>query len=293
MLSSKADEPHPPASLAKMMTLYLVFDGLDRGRFAFDSRWRVSRRAASQPPSKIHLSVGERVSVQDLVAAIVVKSANDAAVTIAEGIAGTENRFARLMTATARRLGMHHSRFVNATGLDRAGQMTTARDMALLARAVLRHFPAHYVQFGRTHMRYRGRYYRTSNRLLRRHWPVDGMKIGYTTRAGYSFVASAQLGERRILAVILGEPSAHARFTQAERLITTGFTRARGNQLRYAQRNGRLRTVRAFSTIDLLRDKTIRVALRQNRRPQTNGVVEAGAPPLLCVVAPARPSGCD
>lgn len=252
LLSSRADAPHPPASLAKLMTLYLVFDGLKRRRITLDTRLRVSRAAARQAPSKIYLSVDEKVRVRDLIDAVVVKSANDAAVVLAEGIAGNEHRFAWLMTATAQRLGMRNTRFRNATGLDRRGQVTTARDMARLAQAILRNYPEYYSHFGRARMQYRGRSYRTSNRMLRRNWQVDGMKIGYTTRSGYSFVASAKVGNRRVLTVVLGESSANARFSRTARLLRLGFARSKGSQARYRRLNGRLKTASAFDALKLL-----------------------------------------
>lgn len=275
LLSSRADAPHPPASLAKLMTLYLVFDGLKRRRFKLDTRLRVSRAAARQPASKIYLSVGEKVRVQDLINAVVVKSANDAAVVLAEGIGGTEQRFAWLMTATARRLGMRNTRFRNATGLDRRGQVTTARDMARLAQAILRNYPEYYANFARARMQYRGRHYRTSNRMLRQHWQVDGMKIGYTTRGGYSFVASAKVGNRRVLTVVLGESSARARFSRTARLLRIGFARARGNQARYVRLNGRLKTASAFNALKLLDSGAARLAQRDG--------IDAGVAPAAAV----------
>lgn len=260
LLSANADRPHPPASLSKMMTLYLVFDGLADRRFSLDTKWRVSRRAILQPASKLYLSLDERISVRDVISAIVVRSANDAAVVAAEAIAGSERRFAWLMTATARRLGMTRSRFRNATGLDLPGQMTTARDMARLARALLQHHPEKFAYFRQADMRYRGRYYRTANKFLRGHWAIEGMKIGYTTRSGYSFVATARMGGRHLISVALGEPTANARYSRAARLFRVGFARSRGNQGRYARQNGTLTSIREFSALDILDRYGIRVA---------------------------------
>jgi D-alanyl-D-alanine carboxypeptidase len=216
------DAQRHPASLTKIMTLHLVFEAVDRGQISFDTELMVSRNAARTPPVKMGLRAGQRVSVDTLVQAVAVRSSNDAAVVLAEGLAGSEAAFAARMTDKARSLGMRQTVFRNATGLPNEDQVTTARDMAKLAHATLRTFPQHYHYFGQPS--FRGR--KSTNALLSRP-DVDGFKTGYTRASGYNLVISATRSvdgkPRRIIAVILGGASTDSRNAHMVELIDRGF----------------------------------------------------------------------
>ncbi len=221
-----ADRRNYPASLTKMMTLYLVFEALDSGRLRPDRKLVVSRVAAGRSPSKLGLRRGQRISVRDVVRALVTKSANDAATVIAEALGGTERGFARAMTRKARALGMKRTVFRNASGLPNWQQFTTARDMTILARALLRDFPHHYGNFSLRSFRYRGRTYRSHNRLLGSYAGADGIKTGYTRASGFNLVASAKRGGRRLIGVVMGANSGRWRDRRMARLLDRGFAMA-------------------------------------------------------------------
>jgi D-alanyl-D-alanine carboxypeptidase len=222
----KAHRPemrHYPASLTKMMTLYMVFDALAGGELHLDDRMYVSPHAQQMPPTELGLRAGDRIEVETAIKALVTKSANDAAVVIAEHLAGTEWDFAMAMTRTARRLGLDDTKFRNASGLPHPYQVTTAQDMAVLARALIDDYPGYYKYFSLKRMRYQGRVYRNHNNLLGRYDGVDGIKTGYIDAAGYNLVASAKRDGRRVIAVALGGRSAAARDRRVAELLDVGF----------------------------------------------------------------------
>lgn len=219
----RADRRHYPASLTKMMTLYMVFDALASGALHLDEQMYVSPHAEEMPPTQLGLHAGERISVETAIKALVTKSANDAAVVIAEHLAGTEWDFAMDMTATAKRLGLDDTKFRTASGLPHPYQVTTAQDMAVLARALIDDFPGYYKYFSLKRMRYQGRVYRNHNNLLGRYDGVDGIKTGYIDAAGYNLVASAKRDGRRLIAVALGGRSAAARDRRVANLLDAGF----------------------------------------------------------------------
>jgi D-alanyl-D-alanine carboxypeptidase len=221
-----ADRRQQPASLTKMMTLYLAFDAVESGQLSLDQRVRVSRHAARQPPSKLYLKAGQRVSIRSLIRASAIKSANDAAVALAEAISGSEAAFARLMTAKARQLGMRNTTFRNANGLTERGHLSTARDMAILGRHLFFDFPEYYNIFSRKTDRAAGKRVWTTNRLLSSYRGADGIKTGYTRAAGYNLVASARRGNKRIIAAILGGKSSRWRNARMAQLLDKGFARA-------------------------------------------------------------------
>lgn len=208
-----------PASLTKIMTLYLVFEALDRGTLSLGQTVTVSAVAARTPPVSMGLKPGQAVSIDTLIQAVAVRSANDAAVVLAETLSGDETRFADVMTAKARSLGMRQTIFRNANGLPHPEQITTARDMAKLAHATMREFPHYYHYFGQES--FRGA--RNTNRLLTRRDDVDGFKTGYTRASGYNLVISAVRDDRRLIAVVLGGASSGARNTHMSDLIDRGF----------------------------------------------------------------------
>lgn len=199
-----ADQANYPASLTKMMTLYLVFDALERHQLTLKQPIAVSRHAATQAPSRLGLTAGQTITVEQAILALVTKSANDAAVAIGEELGGTESRFAEMMTRRARRLGMSSTTFRNASGLPNPSQVTTARDIATLGRALWRDFPQYYPYFSRDRFTYRGRVIANHNVLLRTYPGADGIKTGYIRASGYNLAASAVRNGRRIVAVVLG-----------------------------------------------------------------------------------------
>lgn len=222
--AQRADSPRYPASITKMMTLYLAFEALESGRLQMDDRVLVSPRAAAQPPSKLGLRAGETLTVRDAIYALAIKSANDIAVALAEKIGGTESRFGALMTLRAQELGMRNTRYVNASGLPDSRQLSSARDIAVLSRALMRDFPQYYATFGTRSWTFRGRQMNNHNRLLHQMAGVDGIKTGFTNASGYNLAASAVRGRRRLIAVVLGGPSGAARDRQTRQLLETGFT---------------------------------------------------------------------
>jgi D-alanyl-D-alanine carboxypeptidase len=220
---TNADTRNHPASLTKMMTLYMLFEALRDGRVKPDQALKVSRRAAGMPNSKLGLKQGETISVDDAILALVTKSANDVAVVIAESLAESEIEFAQKMTAKAKALGMTRTSFRNASGLYNRGQLSTARDMATLARALIRDFPEHYPSFATRKFRFNGRVYRNHNTLLRNYAGADGMKTGYIRASGYNLAASARRDGTRLVAVLFGGKSSKRRDRQVASLLDRGF----------------------------------------------------------------------
>ncbi|HYZ39982.1 MAG TPA: D-alanyl-D-alanine carboxypeptidase family protein [Stellaceae bacterium] len=218
-----ADAITYPASLTKMMTLYLTFEALNAGDLRLDQPLPVSSEAASKSPTKLHLSPGDSVQVQDLILGIVTKSANDAAAVLGEGLAGSEAAFAERMTAKARQLGMTNTIFRNASGLPDPDQHTTARDMTQLALALYHDFPREYRYFATRQFYFRGRLIATHNHLLQWYDGADGIKTGYIGASGFNLAASAVRGGHRLIGVVMGGASAAARDREMASLLDQGF----------------------------------------------------------------------
>jgi D-alanyl-D-alanine carboxypeptidase len=212
-----------PASLTKMMTLYLTFEALNQGRIRLDQPFYVSAGAASRAPSKLALTPGDSVSVHDLILGVVTKSANDAAAVLAEGLAGSEANFAQYMTAKARQLGMEHTWYHNASGLPDPDQRTTARDVARLALALYHQFPREYRYFSTQEFEFRGMVVHSHNHLLEWYQGLDGIKTGYVNASGFNLAASAVRDGRRLIGVIMGGRSARSRDAQMASLLDQGF----------------------------------------------------------------------
>lgn len=212
-----------PASLTKMMTLYLVFEAMNQGRIRLDQTMYVSPYAAARAPSKLALSPGDSVPVRDLVLGVVTRSANDAATVLAEGLAGSEGNFARYMTWKARQLGMNHTWFQNASGLPDPQQRTTARDIARLALALYQHFPREYRYFAYREFEFRGDTVRSHNHLMDWYQGADGIKTGFINASGFNLAASAVRNGRRLIGVIMGGRSARGRDAQMGSLLDQGF----------------------------------------------------------------------
>lgn len=220
-----ADQQRYPASLTKMMTLYMIFEALDAGKVKMSTTWPVSAHAANQSPTKLGLDKGERIAVRDVILGLITKSANDAAAVAAEGLAGSEDHFGELMTQRARRLGMENTIFQNASGLPDPGQITTARDMAKLSRALIRDFPHYYSYFSTPEFTYAGQRHANHNRLMNWYEGADGIKTGFIRASGFNLSASAVRGNRRIIGVVLGGPSPVARDQYMGKLLDAAFAR--------------------------------------------------------------------
>lgn len=255
-----ADTLNYPASLTKMMTLYIVFESLDHGVVSLDTKLPVSRRAASRPPSKIGLRAGEKIALGDAVRLMAVKSANDVATTIAEYFSGGEAAFAQLMTSRARALGMRNTTFRNASGLPDRRQRTTARDVATLALAIYERFP-HYTHFFATRSAtWRGKRYRNTNRLLGVYPGMNGIKTGYISASGFNLAASVERDGFHIVAVVMG-----------------GKTSKR--------RNARMRTLLDRALADAGRSREFLAAVRRPRPKPTPGAPASAPAPAPTVAA--------
>ncbi|MEP1932896.1 MAG: D-alanyl-D-alanine carboxypeptidase family protein [Roseibium sp.] len=214
-----ADAARFPASLTKMMTLYMLFEAVSSGRYTLSSPLRISEKAASQPPAKLGLKTGSTITVEQAAQAIAVKSANDVGVTIAENLAGSEAAFARKMTQKAKALGLKRTRFVNATGLPDPAQVTSARDMAKLGLALKRRFPQYASYYRAKSFTYNGRTFRATNNLLGKVSGVDGLKTGYVRMSGYNLVATVRRGSNSLIVVVMGGKSETVRDKEVTRLI--------------------------------------------------------------------------
>jgi D-alanyl-D-alanine carboxypeptidase len=227
------NELRHPASLTKMMTLYIVFQELKAGRIKLSTQLRVSKRAASMAPSKLGLKPGSTITVEQAIKALVIKSANDAAATIGENLGrGSESAFAQRMTRTARSLGMSRTTFKNASGLPNPAQVTTAKDMATLGLRLMRDFPQYYPYFRATSFRYKGRVIQSHNRLVGRFEGTDGIKTGYVNASGYNLVTSTRRDGKRVVGVVLGGKTASRRNSYMMRIISMALPKAKqGNTL--------------------------------------------------------------
>lgn len=221
--AQKADERIEPASLTKLMTAYLTFTALKQGRLKLDQILPVSEKAWRAEGSRMFIQPNTPVRVDDLMKGMIVQSGNDACITLAEGIAGTEDAFAVLMNREAKRLGMSNTQFVNSTGLPHAQHYTTANDLAKLAAAIIRDFPEYYGLYSIKEFTYNKITQPNRNRLLWQDPYVDGMKTGHTESAGFCLITSAKRGEMRLISVVLGTASDNARTAESQKLLNYGF----------------------------------------------------------------------
>lgn len=267
--SENADTRLHPASLTKMMTLYIAFEAIENGEISANKKVRISRKAASEPPSKLGLREGQRIELRYLIRAAAVKSANDAATAIGEAIEGSEAAFARRMNRTAKALGMTRSTFKNAHGLTEKGHLSTARDMTILGRHLFYDYPDYYHLFSRVNIDVGSRVVpNTNRRFLNNFKGADGIKTGYTNAAGFNLVASAERGNERIIATVFGGRSTKTRNDQVAKLLNYGFKKApskatviRPDKPNYASANKIINTKLAVST-----------SLRPRARPNDKSV---------------------
>jgi D-alanyl-D-alanine carboxypeptidase len=285
--SNNPDGIRRPASLTKIMTLYLLFERLDAGKMKLDTEMEVSEHASEQAPTKLGLKPGQTLKVEDAIKGLVTRSANDAAVVIAEAIAGDETEFARLMTRKARALGMSKTTYRNASGLPNDEQLTTARDQATLGRAIQDRFPRYYRYFATTVFAYRGQSIRNHNRLLGNVEGVDGIKTGYTRASGFNLVSSMRRGNRHLIGVVLGGRSGGSRDATMRNLLAENL-----------EKGATKRTVAAITernpadgTVDVAEAET---ASRPAETAQSGSALAAepglAAMPLTRSIAPAKPS---
>ena len=252
-----ADELRHPASLTKLMTLYITFNALEHKHITLDEELKVSRTAAGRSPSKLGVKTGETISVKDAIMAVIVKSANDCATVLAERFSKTEADFAVLMTKTAKKLGMNDTTFKNASGLPNSKQKTTARDMAILSMAVYRHFPQYYKWFSAQKFIYKGKKIYGHNNLLKTFSGADGMKTGYTAAAGYNIVTSAMRNNNRVIAVTMGHRFLNERDKKAAKMMDKG--------LQYLQNNFPIDVASLAKEIDGPNKKTTKYASARKR----------------------------
>jgi D-alanyl-D-alanine carboxypeptidase len=224
--SSNPDAIRHPASLTKMMTLYLLFERLQAGKLSLSSELPVSAHAAAQAPSKLGLEAGDKISVEDAIKAVVTKSANDVAVVIGEALGGDEQSFARMMTAKARSLGMANTTYRNASGLPNDEQVTTARDQSIIGRALRDRFPQYFHYFATRAFAYDGRTIRGHNHLLENLSGTDGIKTGYINESGFNIVTSVHRGAKYVVAVVFGGRTARARDARVASLVEQTITKA-------------------------------------------------------------------
>lgn len=220
---SNADRPAHPASLTKMMTLYMLFDALKTNKVQLDTKLRVSKKASNQAPSKLNLKPNSTITVEQAIQAMIVKSANDVAMVVAENLSGTADEFCKQMTQRAQTLGMTNTVFKNPNGLPNKKQISTAYDMALLARHLILDFPEQYSYFAMREFKYKNATIRGHNRFLDRYQGADGLKTGFTVASGFNLAASAKRNGQHLIAVVFGGPTAKARDDKIIALMDKGF----------------------------------------------------------------------
>jgi D-alanyl-D-alanine carboxypeptidase len=300
LYSENAETRLHPASLTKMMTLYIVFEAVENGEIGLDDVVTISRHAASEPPSKLGLRPGQRIRLRYLIRAAAVRSANDAATALAEAIEGSEARFARRMNRTAKAMGMTRTTFKNAHGLTESGHLSTARDMTILGRHIFYDYPEYYNLFSRiTADAGVAKVYHTNRHMLRSYTGADGIKTGYTRAAGFNLTASAERRGVRIIATVFGGKSTASRNAQVAKLLDLGFRKAaRRVALSPPGRPpylGRLEhapvTIAAGEARPAYAARTVRLAaaaaVRQSLRPRPRPGAEPVAPVLTVRVAEA------
>ena len=221
--NTNADTRNYPASLTKIMTLYMVFDALKNKKISMNTKFKISKRAARQPPSKLNLSAGSSITAKNAILALITKSANDVATVVAENLGKSERNFARLMTKKARKLGMTRTTFKNASGLPNRGQLSTARDMAVLGMTIRKNHPNFFKLFKTKSFVYKGIKYTNHNNLLSNYSGTDGIKTGYTNASGFNLVASVERNGQRIIGVVFGGKKARSRDKHMINLLNKYF----------------------------------------------------------------------
>ena len=277
LISKNANTVRYPASLTKLMTLYITFEALEKGMLKMDDELSVSRTAANRSPSRLGVTAGEKIKVKTAIDALIIKSANDCATVLAEGLGYTEPQFAEKMTEVAKALGMKDTVFKNASGLPNRKQVTTAKDMATLAAAVYFHFPQYYDLFSQTEFSYKGKTYYTHNNVLKNFEGADGMKTGYIAAAGFNIVTSAQRDRERVIAVAMGYNTQDERDRAVTKLMEQSFQKL-------AMHNGNEATAsyvkfdsQDFAIENIKNEETAIKDTAQNQDPDAVWSVQVGA----------------
>lgn len=264
-----ADERRFPASLTKLMTLYLTFEAIEKGKLKLTDKLTASRHAANMEPSKLGLKPGQKIQVKHVINALIVKSANDCAVVLAEALGKTESQFAQKMTEKAKKLGMKNTTFKNASGLPNAQQKTTARDMSLLASAMYRDFPAYYKLFSQKTFSYNGRTMYTHNHILKKFKGADGMKTGYTRAAGFNIVTSAQRKGNRVIAVTMGHKTLNERDRKVMSMMENGLTKLAQNE--------RDNTAQMYASLEPVVSEAVEVEIETAQNNEKTWGIQVGA----------------
>ena len=290
LLEREADAPVPPASMSKLMTIYMVFERLKDGRLTLDDKLPVSRRAWRKGGSKMFVMVDTRVRLEDLLRGIIVQSGNDACIVVAEAIGGSEEKFAEMMTARAQELGLEHSTFRNATGWPDDEHLMSVRDIASLSQRLIEDFPEYYPMFAESSFRYSRIKQYNRNPLLRHDIGADGLKTGYTEDAGYGLAASAQRDGRRVVLVLAGLPDADARARESLRLMDIALNQYRNYKL--FSEGDAVHDARVWlgdrATVPLVVGADVGVTLRKRSREGLKAVVSYSSP-LLAPLARGQP----
>ncbi len=287
LYQSAADEPRHPASLTKMMTIYIAFELIEQGRLSYQTKIKFSANAAAQAPSKLDVAEGEEITLLDAIKILVTKSANDVAVALAEHIAGSEARFARLMTQKARQLGMTATVFRNASGLPDDQQVTTARDMVTLALRLQDDFPRLYALFATRTTTYKDETFRNHNTLLFHYRGTDGLKTGYTRASGFNLVASVRRGKKHVIGAIFGGASASSRNTAMRTFLNMGLVKASSEKTRPPA------TALIAQAGPPAHDRHIGSIPKPQRVPRPSRQVASPAAPPAQLVATQRPPGAS
>jgi D-alanyl-D-alanine carboxypeptidase len=285
LYSKNADIQRYPASITKVMTLYLLFDALRDGKLTMRTQLRVSEHAADQSPTKLDLSAGDTISVADAIGAIVTKSANDMAVTVAEALAGSEDEFARRMTQKARTIGMLNTTFRNASGLPNSEQRTTAQDLITLGKNVLADHPERSKVFSTKYFQYKGEIFRNHNTMLFSYEGMEGMKTGFTSAAGFNLLASAHRGDKRILAVVLGGVSSGSRNAAMRNILDTSWSKA---MTQTAARKSGIEVASLRQPVEVTIEHPRRFERAQEERREKKAI-NSGRSTATATLAPAAP----
>jgi len=278
---SNADASRYPASLTKMMTLYMLFEAIEQRKMTLDTRMQVSAHAASMPQTNIGLRTGDSISVREAIPALIVRSANDVAAVVAEALGDSEANFGRMMTDKARRLDMYSTTFRNASGLPNGEQKTTARDLVTLSTRLMKDFPKYYHYFSTQSFSYKGATYNSHNRMVRNTSGVDGLKTGFIRASGFNVATSAKRGNRRVVAVVMGGQTAVARDQHMAQLLDRSFNQ--GHTTHVASNNAR-------NTPTAPAVKVVRTsASAPAPDPKPFSALEKKAEPAIRTIASAQP----
>ena len=280
-----------PASLTKIMTAYLTFEAIKEGKLRLEDKISCSLVATLQPPSKVGLNVGAQLTVEKALQAVIIKSANDVTVMLAEAVSGSETAFVQKMNATAKRLGMTRTSFLNTNGLPDIGQVTTARDLAKLSRAVISEYGNYAAYWSMPDMRIGNRRLGTHNALLKTFPGADGLKTGFTCDSGFNIVASATRDGRQLMAVVLGETSGNERAVRAASLLEHGFQNASWKDLFNTTSIDNLPPDPAARSVTSVRDQVVSWDCGNGRRRSSAGAVASRNKALRAKVAAAKAKG--